>query len=110
VAVQGIVLLDARDVEYDTFVLARTTNSEHPKNDSDVDDVLHRRDFTICEGTELTPRKQKIHLTAVRACLDMVCTKCGYLIPPAEIRRIDFETVRCPACGEKFVPSRKGTK
>jgi predicted RNA-binding Zn-ribbon protein involved in translation (DUF1610 family) len=38
------------------------------------------------------------------ACLGMVCTKCGHHIPPAEIRRIDFETVRCPACGEKFVP------
>jgi len=49
------------------------------------------------------PRKQKIDLEKVRACLDTVCTRCGHRIPPAEVQRIDFTSVRCPACGETFV-------
>jgi len=49
------------------------------------------------------PRKQKIDLDKVRACLDTVCTKCGHRIPPAEVQRIDFTSVKCPACGEVFV-------
>lgn len=35
---------------------------------------------------------------------DAVCPQCKKLIPPAEVRRIDFERIRCPACGERFVP------
>jgi len=49
------------------------------------------------------PRKQKIDLDKVRGCLDTVCTKCGHRIPPAEVQRIDFTSVKCPACGEAFV-------
>jgi hypothetical protein len=26
------------------------------------------------------------------------------MIPPAEVRRIDFERIECPECGELFVP------
>jgi predicted RNA-binding Zn-ribbon protein involved in translation (DUF1610 family) len=54
------------------------------------------------------PRKQKINLDKVRACLDTVCTKCGHRIPPAEVQRIDFTRVKCPACGELFVASARG--
>ncbi len=50
--------------------------------------------------------KPKIDLDRVRASLDTVCTKCGYRIPPAEIQRVDSESMRCPACGGKFVPQK----
>jgi predicted RNA-binding Zn-ribbon protein involved in translation (DUF1610 family) len=52
------------------------------------------------------PRKQKINLEKVRAALDTVCPKCGCPITPAKIRRIDFESVECPECGERFVPGK----
>jgi ribosomal protein S27AE len=51
------------------------------------------------------PRK-KIDLKKVLACLDAVCPNCQRVIPPAEIRRLDFDRMKCPACGEAFVPSR----
>ncbi len=50
--------------------------------------------------------KQKINLENVRACLDTVCPKCGRRITLAEVQRIDSTRVKCPACGEKFVPSK----
>jgi predicted RNA-binding Zn-ribbon protein involved in translation (DUF1610 family) len=53
------------------------------------------------------PRKQKIDLAAVRACLDTVCTKCGYAVPPGEVHRVDFDKMICPACGETFIPHRR---
>jgi len=49
--------------------------------------------------------KQKINLEKVLACLDTVCPKCGWRIPPVEVQRIDFARVTCPGCGEKFVPN-----
>jgi hypothetical protein len=54
------------------------------------------------------PRKQKIDLDGVQACLDTICPKCGHRIPPAEVMRIDFNSVKCPACGEAFVPNKRG--
>jgi hypothetical protein len=50
------------------------------------------------------PSSRKINLEKVRASLDVVCPKCGRAIPPAEVRRVDFERIECPACGKKFVP------
>jgi hypothetical protein len=47
---------------------------------------------------------RKINLEKVRASLDAVCPKCEKIIPPAEVRRIDFERIECPVCGERFVP------
>lgn len=29
--------------------------------------------------------------------------KCGRMVPPDEVRRIDFERIQCPVCGERFV-------
>lgn len=52
------------------------------------------------------PRKQKINLEQVMASLNTVCTKCGCAITPDKIRRIDFEQIVCPECGERFVPER----
>jgi ribosomal protein S27AE len=48
-----------------------------------------------------------VHPAHRRASLDAVCPKCGALIPPAEVRRIDFERIECPMCGEQFAPNRK---
>jgi ribosomal protein S27AE len=38
---------------------------------------------------------------------ETVCPKCGSRIPPAEVQRIDFTRVRCPPCGEAFVPGKR---
>ena len=59
-------------------------------------------------GTKIVgtmPRPRKINLEKVRASLDKVCPKCGALISPAEVRRIDFERIECPVCGEQFAPT-----
>jgi predicted RNA-binding Zn-ribbon protein involved in translation (DUF1610 family) len=48
--------------------------------------------------------KQKINRERVQAALNTHCPKCGYSIPPAEIRRIDFDKMQCPACGESSPP------
>jgi len=53
------------------------------------------------------PRKQKIDLEKVRACLNTACPKCGHAIAPADVKRIDFTRVKCPACGEVFVASAR---
>ena len=52
------------------------------------------------------PRAKKIDLEKVMACLDTLCPKCGRVITPAEVVRVDFERQRCPACGEVFVPRK----
>lgn len=53
-------------------------------------------------GNPTMPSKQKINLEKVQASLNTLCLKCGYVIPPAEICRYDFNTIKCPACGEHF--------
>jgi len=53
------------------------------------------------------PRKDKINLEKIKASLFTLCTECGYKIPPAEERRIDFDHVRCPKCGISFIPGGK---
>jgi hypothetical protein len=40
----------------------------------------------------------------VQASLDTICPKCGKAISPAEVRRVDFERIECPECGERFAP------
>jgi predicted RNA-binding Zn-ribbon protein involved in translation (DUF1610 family) len=54
------------------------------------------------------PRKQKINLEKVLAAQNTVCTKCGYSIRPDKIRRVDFERMECPECGERFTPEKHG--
>jgi predicted RNA-binding Zn-ribbon protein involved in translation (DUF1610 family) len=51
------------------------------------------------------PRSRKINQDKVQASLDTPCPKCGFSITPAQIRRVDFERVECPKCGEKFQPN-----
>jgi predicted RNA-binding Zn-ribbon protein involved in translation (DUF1610 family) len=50
------------------------------------------------------PRKQKINLEKVKAALNTVCAKCGYAIPPDKIRRVNFDQLECPECGQRFAP------
>lgn len=50
------------------------------------------------------PRKPKINLEKVKASLNTVCTKCGYAIPLDKVRRIDFDQLECPECGQRFTP------
>jgi ribosomal protein S27AE len=54
-------------------------------------------------SSAIMPRSRKINRENVLASLDKVCPKCGKPIPPAEVRRIDFERIECPVCGERFV-------
>jgi ribosomal protein L37AE/L43A len=53
------------------------------------------------------PRSRKVNLEKVQASLDAVCPKCGKSISPAEVRRIDFERMECPACEERFAIQRR---
>jgi len=50
-------------------------------------------------------RRGKIDLQKVRACLNTICTACGYAIPPSETVRLDFERMKCPKCGAIFAPT-----
>jgi len=54
--------------------------------------------------------KQKINRAKVQAALDTLCPKCGYSIPPEQIRRVDFDKMRCPSCGENFTANLGGPK
>jgi ribosomal protein S27AE len=47
-------------------------------------------------------RKNKINLEKVLAALNIVCPFRGHSISLAEIRRIDFERMKCPKCGALF--------
>ena len=57
----------------------------------------------------LVPSRKKIDLQKVMAALDRDCPKCSYTITPAEIKRVSWAEIECPACGARFDPS-KGTR
>jgi ribosomal protein S27AE len=46
------------------------------------------------------PRSRKINREKVQVSLDTPCPKCGFSILPAQLRRVDFERIECPKCGE----------
>jgi predicted RNA-binding Zn-ribbon protein involved in translation (DUF1610 family) len=48
------------------------------------------------------PKSRKVNLEKVRASLDLVCSKCGGVIAPADVRHIDFDRIECPPCGERL--------
>jgi len=52
-------------------------------------------------------RRGKINLEMILASLNTTCTACGYSIPPNEILGIDFDTVKCPKCGEVFTLKKR---
>ena len=41
------------------------------------------------------------------ASLDKICPKCGFTITPDLVRRVDFDLIECPECGEKFQPGSR---
>jgi len=49
-------------------------------------------------------RSRKIDLKKVQASLDKTWPKCGFTITPDLVKRVDFERIECPKCGEKFRP------
>jgi len=52
------------------------------------------------------PKKQKIKLADMLGSLNTVCPRCCCAIAPDKLRRIDFDRIECPACGERFVPAK----
>jgi transposase len=48
----------------------------------------------------------KIDIKKVLASLNTSCPKCGHLITPAEIKRVSWEEIECPQCGERFDASK----
>jgi ribosomal protein S27AE len=51
------------------------------------------------------PRSRKINREKVMAALNKTCPKCGFVITPDQVKRVDFERIECPKCGEKFQPN-----
>jgi ribosomal protein S27AE len=49
------------------------------------------------------PRSRKINLEKVLASLHTT-PKCGFAITPDQVKRVDFERMECPKCGERFQP------
>jgi predicted RNA-binding Zn-ribbon protein involved in translation (DUF1610 family) len=49
-------------------------------------------------------RSREIDLAKIQASLDKTCRKCGATITPDLVRRVDFERMECPKCGERFKP------
>ena len=42
----------------------------------------------------------------VLASLSTICPKCGHAITPAEITRVSWEEIECPACRVRFDPAK----
>jgi len=53
----------------------------------------------------VAPRSRKINLERVLASLNTTCPKCGFTITPDLVKRMDFERIECPKCGEEFQPN-----
>jgi predicted RNA-binding Zn-ribbon protein involved in translation (DUF1610 family) len=51
--------------------------------------------------------RKRFNLEKVQSSLDTICPKCGKIITPAEMQRVDFERMKCPACGERFASAKK---
>jgi len=56
------------------------------------------------------PSRKKIDLQKVLASLNTICPKCGRVIEPQEIRRVNFELMICPGCGERFAAQKPRSK
>ena len=50
----------------------------------------------------LWPRSRKINREKVLTSLNKAGPKCGFTITPDLVKRVDFERIECPECGEKF--------
>ena len=68
-----------------------------------------KKSTTIRRILKCPGRKQKLNREKIQAALNTLCPRCGYSITPAEIRRVDFDTMKCPKCGEIFTtPEKRG--
>jgi predicted RNA-binding Zn-ribbon protein involved in translation (DUF1610 family) len=47
-------------------------------------------------------KDRKLDLEKIRASLDKTCPKCGAIITPDLVKRLDADTLECPKCGERF--------
>src|SRR5262249_55054642 len=57
------------------------------------------------------PRRGKLDLAKIHASLNATCSHSGASITPEEQKRVDWEHLQCPKCGELFVPgSPEGMK
>ena len=64
--------------------------------------VLGNEPMICSEGRKAEmPQKQKINREKVNAALNTQCSKCGCLITPAQILRVDSQRMKCPECGER---------
>jgi DNA-directed RNA polymerase subunit RPC12/RpoP len=70
------------------------------------DSVADRGDRVVSAALTM-PRSRKIDREKVMASLGSVCPKCGHRIDPADIQRVNFYEIRCPACGLCFDPAQK---
>jgi predicted Zn finger-like uncharacterized protein len=48
--------------------------------------------------------RREIDFAKIRASLNTVCPHCNASIPPEDQSRVDWEHLKCPRCGETFVP------
>jgi len=53
------------------------------------------------------PSRKKIDLQKVLASLNSTCPKCGHEITPAEIKRVSWDEIECPQCGERFSAAKR---
>jgi len=53
------------------------------------------------------PSRKKIDLQKVLASLNSPCPKCGHEITPAEIKRVTWDEIECPKCGERFNAAKR---
>jgi transposase len=56
------------------------------------------------------PRLRKINLAKVQASLNKTCPKCGFTITPNQVKRVDFDRIECPKCGEKIQADGSGMR
>ena len=54
--------------------------------------------------------RRKLDLEKIRASLVTVCPHCNAILGPEEQNRIDFEHMKCPRCGETFIPGPAPTR
>jgi len=53
------------------------------------------------------PARRKLDLEKIHASLNAICSHCGASIPPEDQNRVDFEHMKCPQCGETFIPAKR---
>ena len=62
--------------------------------------------FQASTPVVVVPRSRKIDQEKVLASMDKTCPKCGFTITPDRVKRVDFERMECPKCGESFSAQR----